>query len=316
MEASIKAILNQTLPASEVLIIDDGSTDNSVEIIKKIIAVYPTARLLCNERNIGIIPTLNRGLKEAKGKYVFFGAADDVIMPRLFEKSIKILNNYPDAALCSSLTYFVEREEDAKILRTALPLRQEGYISPRGVQRKQLNMGNWIQSNVTLYKREALIEIGGFKEDLLSYTDSFSNLLLSLKHGCCFIPEALGVWRRLQSGYSSSINANLPLKIKVMKTAGFYMQSDYQAYFSKSFISNWKKKFLYGAIHDIAFSAMTECKMAIKDSQENNFCKKFIIFALNSSFLIFKYCMIVALRPRDLFFRFSCYVNSVYAMRP
>ena len=62
-------------------------------------ANYPYIRLLPNDKNVGVIPTLSRGLGEARGQFVYFGAADDFVLPGFFEAAISTLQSYPQAGL-------------------------------------------------------------------------------------------------------------------------------------------------------------------------------------------------------------------------
>ncbi|GAI32307.1 unnamed protein product, partial [marine sediment metagenome] len=68
LEQAINSILNQTFKDFEFLIIDDGSTDNSVEIIKSF--NDSRIKLFLNNKNLKLIATLNRGIKLANGKYI------------------------------------------------------------------------------------------------------------------------------------------------------------------------------------------------------------------------------------------------------
>ena len=75
----IEAIVNQTYKCHEIIIIDDKSTDNSVEIINKTIDKYPFIKLIQNKKNIGPLNIMNLGLDIASGDYVQFPSADDRI---------------------------------------------------------------------------------------------------------------------------------------------------------------------------------------------------------------------------------------------
>ncbi len=99
---ALQAILGQSYKPWEVIIVDDASTDNSIDVIEKFIRRDPTVRLLKNEHNMGVERSANRGLEYASGDYIFSAAADDKILPGLFEKSIRMLALYPQAGLCCS----------------------------------------------------------------------------------------------------------------------------------------------------------------------------------------------------------------------
>jgi glucosyltransferase len=75
---AIESALNQTYPNIELIIIDDGSTDNSREVIEKYVGEYPEIRYY-KQRNQGVVPTRNRGLELAEGDFLMFLDSDDII---------------------------------------------------------------------------------------------------------------------------------------------------------------------------------------------------------------------------------------------
>ena len=66
---ALMALVAQERAPDEIIVIDDGSTDDSVAVIERLAAGAPTIRLLRNDRNIGVITTLQRGLREARGTH-------------------------------------------------------------------------------------------------------------------------------------------------------------------------------------------------------------------------------------------------------
>lgn len=88
---SIKSLVNQTIfDKLELVFVDDGSTDNSRDIIKKYVNIYDNMKLVVQD-NMGVSVARNRGIKESKGEYVCFFDADDLAEPRLYEKLYKLL---------------------------------------------------------------------------------------------------------------------------------------------------------------------------------------------------------------------------------
>jgi len=98
----LESIFNQSFPATEVVVMDDASTDDSVSVIRGLMKKYPNLRLIQNEKNIGPIPSGRRLIAAASGDYVFPCASDDWILPGFFEKSMKLLAQFPQAGLCCS----------------------------------------------------------------------------------------------------------------------------------------------------------------------------------------------------------------------
>src|SRR5277367_1756646 len=90
LEAQLKEICRQSFQPCEIIVVDDGSSDNSVEIIQRLAKKYPTIRLLSNDKNRGVIYSINRGAELARGDYIYFASANDLVLPGLFEKSMSL----------------------------------------------------------------------------------------------------------------------------------------------------------------------------------------------------------------------------------
>lgn len=97
---AIESILRQSLGDFEFLVIDDASTDRSEEIVRS----YddPRIRLVRNESNLKLARSLNKGLALARGSYVARMDADDVSLPRRFEKQIAFLEGHRDVGVCGT----------------------------------------------------------------------------------------------------------------------------------------------------------------------------------------------------------------------
>ena len=101
IEKSIHSVLSQTYSNWELIIVDDGSKDNSVEIIKKYTQTYKNVHLYQHKgsENKGLLETIKLGLKKAKGKYIAFLESDDFWTENHLEKKIEALKAYPQAKI-------------------------------------------------------------------------------------------------------------------------------------------------------------------------------------------------------------------------
>lgn len=99
IEATLKSVLNQTFIDFEILIINDGSTDNSATIIEEF--DDPRIRYFLKE-NAGVSSARNDGIKKAQSNYITFIDADDYWYPDFLEEMFKILQNYPQQKVFSA----------------------------------------------------------------------------------------------------------------------------------------------------------------------------------------------------------------------
>lgn len=115
LREAIESILGQTYIDFEFLIIDDGSIDNSLNIIDS----YNDQRInvVRNERNIGVAASLNRGLDVAKGKYIARMDADDISHFIRLEKQVKFLDSHPEIPMVGAQTQTIDQEGKIKSSR-------------------------------------------------------------------------------------------------------------------------------------------------------------------------------------------------------
>jgi len=102
LNQSISSILNQSYRDFEFIIVNDASTDNSLNIIKEFENEDNRIVLIDNDENIGLTKSLNKALKKLKGKYIARHDADDVSLPERLEKQYNFLENNEDIFLCGT----------------------------------------------------------------------------------------------------------------------------------------------------------------------------------------------------------------------
>ncbi len=244
---ALDAILCQSFQPMEIIVIDDASTDNSLETIQQFVDRYPHVHLIRNEKNMGLLYNLNKLLELAQGKYICFPAADDKLLPGFFEKSLNLLMKYPQAGLCSTLSNVIDEEGRYKgLLRTTGIISTiECFISPQKAQSILQGYGNWVLGSTAIYNRNILKEAGGFIPQLYSFADGFIEQVIALRYGVCFIPEPLGCWRKMDSGYHLSSSRNPAIQLQIIDNATGLMENAYKDLFSTRYVHSWRKKQLF-----------------------------------------------------------------------
>tara|TARA_R110000868_G_scaffold80875_1_gene229230 strand:- start:29311 stop:30360 length:1050 start_codon:yes stop_codon:yes gene_type:complete len=201
---AVDALLAQSVRPDEIIIVDDASTDNSRRVIAGLQDQHPALiRLITHDVNLGAIAALNRGLTEARGNYVYFGSADDVTHPTLFQAMISLLVTHPEAALACGETRLVDQKGYALGYRPiARPTQNTSYIAPRRAQSLILTTDHWILTGASVYRTDHIKSIGGFDASFGSFADGFASKQLALRYGFCFTPRVVADWRIDPDGYS------------------------------------------------------------------------------------------------------------------
>jgi glycosyltransferase involved in cell wall biosynthesis len=106
LRAAIDSILSQSYKNIELIVVDDGSSDSSKEIILSY--PDPRVRLLENESNSGIVFSRNKGLAAATGEYIATLDSDDMALPERIEKQVFFLDNNRDYGMCGTFYYTVD----------------------------------------------------------------------------------------------------------------------------------------------------------------------------------------------------------------
>lgn len=284
---AIAALLAQTRPPDEIVIVDDASTDNSVQAIENIIALQGSRiRLIRHSENQGAIAALNRGLREALGTYVYFGSADDVTHPNLFETMLTLLERHPAAALACGETRLVDLAGRQIGLRPAvLPLWKGGFIRPEETRKLLATTDHWILTGAAVFRRRPLIEAGGFDAKFGSFADGYAVRRLALLDGFCFAREVVADWRIDPGGYSRSSAGNPEASLQLIQLARQSMAADsvFPDWYPDLFERRWRF-----AVSRLALEAEPANVAVLEKVGARNGFDRFCIFAL------------LRLRPRAL----------------
>lgn len=205
LKTSLSAIFSQSLAPIEVIVIDDASEDNSLDILSEYSNRHTNLKILKNEKNLGPIKSVNRGIKAATGEYLAFCSADDYIKPDFLGVMVNCLEKNPNIAICTSdfCTFSGNNIEDLKI-SPLLKGSRKRKIHPNELSYLINNYFFWIPTNSSLYRRKHLNEFGKLNEDIKWMSDWLLNYQIACKYPVAYIPLPLAGFRVLSSSYSVS----------------------------------------------------------------------------------------------------------------
>lgn len=172
IKETILSVLNQTFEDLELIIINDGSNDATLEIVQTI----KDHRLqIFSYLNAGLSASRNRGIAKAKGEFISFIDADDLWTPNKLELQLKALQDNPQAAVAYSWTDWIDQSGQF--------LRAGGHITVNGNAYEKLLIRDFIESGSnTLIKKQALDEVGDFDQSVTPPEDWDMWLRLAAKY--------------------------------------------------------------------------------------------------------------------------------------
>lgn len=194
--ASLESLKNQTVPFTEIVVIDDGSTDNSILIIESLIAGIPNTRLLRNEKNMGVVGTLNRGIREVKGDFLFLCSANDTYHAKMVEWCEEMLSVCPGVGMVSGNVAVWDEERGRYDYDMCLPLpQQRACYTPEQLVVHNRKVGVHFNGGANALRRDLVLEFGGLLPELKWHCDWFLNLMIAFRAGCAYVPENFSTCR-------------------------------------------------------------------------------------------------------------------------
>jgi len=117
---AIESILDQTYRDIEFIIVEDGSTDGTPDILKECARQDRRIRLVQNPSNWGLIRSLNKGIGLARGSYIARQDADDTSLPRRFERQVQFLDQHPEVGVLGTWMKNIEQNGEERIWKTPI----------------------------------------------------------------------------------------------------------------------------------------------------------------------------------------------------
>jgi glycosyltransferase involved in cell wall biosynthesis len=189
---AIKSALAQTLSDIEIIVVDDGSTDNTEEIVRR----FRDKRLkYVYQKNSGVSAARNTGIEASRGKYIAFLDSDDILMEKALEKGAQTLDKYINTVFSYGQAFLMDEKQRIFGLR-----KQKGknsYVAAGKYEiREALINGNHVPTSTILVRRAYLNNINQFDTSFNNGSEDFDFWVrLGISHQVAYIAEPLVIYR-------------------------------------------------------------------------------------------------------------------------
>ncbi len=226
---TVSSVQQQTFSDFELIIINDGSTDRTLELLN---TVEDFRLKIFSYSNGGLPVARNRGISHATGEFIAFLDADDLWTPDKLELQLAALQQHPEAGVAYSWTYFMEEQGGSLSFKACEPVFFEGNVYAN------LLVGDFIYNGSnTLIRRQAIESVGEFDTTLKSCEDWDYWLRLAARWPFVVVPKHQIFYRRSSGAMSSKIEVMKEASLIALEKAYLAAPPELQSLRNQSFTS-------------------------------------------------------------------------------
>ncbi|MBJ6119790.1 glycosyltransferase [Pontibacter sp. BT310] len=227
LKESLKSVISQSYKNIEILIVDDGSTDNSLHIITEFKEIDNRIRLIQNKQNLGLVKNWQKCIELAKGNWIKFLFQDDIMHSECLKKMMNACAT-KNVKICISGREFIIEDSASPLLQDFFIDKvyrlERSYPFPKKFELDEIaNLAkdklfhNFIgEPIVLLFNKSIIKEVGNYNPDLVQLVDYEFSLRACLNFPSYFLPDKL-VSFRVHSASESSKNQDLS-SIKILRS--------------------------------------------------------------------------------------------------
>lgn len=201
----LNSIFNQGIKNIEVILVNDASTDNSLEIAKKFANKDKRIIVLENKQNRGCAKSTERAMKYARGKYISLTSADDGMLPGNLKEKIKLLEENPDVGFVFSEVRIISQNGE-KIMDSNYR-KKKSYIGREDYE-DFIKYGTFIHTGTIVARKEVFKSVNYYNSKFSQAGEWYTQLKLVKNYKSAYLAKPLMFFRLHDSNLSNSFNLN------------------------------------------------------------------------------------------------------------
>lgn len=210
LKECLDSVFNQDDAPEQVVVVDDQSTDNSVDLVKEYLKDTSSSELVINDSRLGTMGALNEGFKQVRTDYVLFLSSNDYLKSGIFTRARKCISadGYPGVWSAMVSTIDDQGRQSYAYPSPVISFR-DTYLAPDECIRMAMLIGHWFTGTTLLFHCETLKKIGGLDTTYQGLADMLAALIIASIKGASFSPEPYGVMRQHDGGLMSRTSNDL-----------------------------------------------------------------------------------------------------------
>lgn len=209
IEDSIRSVMDQTYENIELVVVNDGSTDNSLSVINALQREYGFT--VIDQENKGVARAVDAGFRRSFGEFFVPFDSDDVMLPNRIEKQVTYLNARPKAGCCGANFQYID--SDGNFMPGATFKRAASYNFKDIFE----NMKIWLGAPTSIFRRQAILDAGGYDLDNIIQDYSMELQVAYAGYTLDVIEDVVTLYRQHDRNHSSNYKVNLPYNLKIIE---------------------------------------------------------------------------------------------------
>lgn len=213
---ALRSVLSQDHPSFELIVVDDGSTDDSAEVIQRVLdeacgSSKALRTVFIRQANQGVSAALNAGLAEAQGEFIASFDADDVMVPGRLRLQADYLAAHPEVGCVGGIAQRID---------------EQGALLPKKAKNRQVKRYDFAQvlagcvvvgGNLAMYRREAMDRVGGYDPSIKVQDFQITHKIAYAGYFIDVLPEIVTLYRKHAGGLSRNYQAEYRYSMQVIE---------------------------------------------------------------------------------------------------